>query len=313
MATMKAIRIHHFGGLEALELEDVPVPEPGENEVRLKMTAASLNPVDYKILHGRYPPIPAERLPLTSGRDVCGVVDACGPAPSPPAAGDELYAFIGEDRGSHAEYVIVKAGEYAAKPRQVDAAMAGAVPLAVLTAWQGLFVHGGLRPGQRVLIHGGAGGVGHFAIQLAKSVEAQVFTTVSAEDLDFVTGLGADQAIDYRSQRFEELVGDLDLVFDLVAGPTQDRSWQVLKEGGALISTLSEPSPQQAAARNIRSARYTARPDAGQLAEIARLIDAGKLRPVIDRCFALTDVRSACHHLEHDHLRGKVVLQPAPC
>jgi NADPH:quinone reductase-like Zn-dependent oxidoreductase len=310
METMKAVHIHHFGGPEVLRVEDLPVPKPTGSEILVKVLAAGLNPVDYKIREGKYPRIGADRLPLVGGRDLCGAVQACGADVKDITPGDEIYAFIGEDRGTHAEYTIVRSGEYAAKPVGLDARHAAAVPLAALTAWQGLFDHGGLKQGQLVLIHGGAGGVGHFAVQFAKAAGALVVTTASAGDMAFVAELGADQAIDYRAQRFEDLVADVDLVFDLIGGETQERSWSVLKRGGALISTLNEPSSETAAACGVRAGRFTAHPDGGQLSRITGLIEAGKVRPVLERSFELKDIRSAHHHLEHDHIRGKVVMTP---
>jgi NADPH:quinone reductase-like Zn-dependent oxidoreductase len=219
--------------------------------------------------------------------------------------------MLGRDRGAHAEYVVVKALEGAAKPERIDHVHAAAVPLAGLTAWQGLFDHGGLSAGRRVLIHGGAGGVGHFAIQFAKARGAFVATTASGEDLDFVRELGADQAVDYKSERFEDVVEKVDLVFDLVAGETQDRSWAVVKPGGVIVSTLSEPSQEKARAHRARGTNYMAQPNAAQLAEIGRLIDAGKVRPHADATFRLEDVAAAEARLENGHVRGKVVLKAA--
>jgi len=160
--------------------------------------------------------------------------------------GDEVYAMLGIDRGSYAEHVIVKAQEAARKPTSLDHTAAAAVPLAGLTAWQGLFRYGGLQKGQRVLIHGGSGGVGHFAVQFAKARGAQVITTASEKHVAFARDLGADQVLDYKKQRFEDVVRDVDMVFDLIAGETQDRSWRVLRKGGILVSTLAEPSPEKA-------------------------------------------------------------------
>ncbi|MER8769713.1 NADP-dependent oxidoreductase [Mesorhizobium sp. M0092] len=185
------------------------------------------------------------------------------------------------------------------------------MPLAGLTAWQGLFDHGGLKSGQRVLIHGGAGGVGHLAVQFAKVAGAFVATTVSAQDFNFVRALGADQAVDYKNQRFEEVVEDVNLVFDLVAGETQDRSWDVLKPGGTLVSTLSEPSAEKARQHRARGVSYLTKPNAAQLAEISRLIDAGKVRPFVQAIYPLEDVAKAEERLEKQHTRGKIVLQVA--
>jgi len=293
-----------------LSLDEVQFPEPHDDEIVVKVHASSVNPVDYKIRSGQYGG-GKDRLPITLGRDLSGVVETCGTRAHTLKKGDPIYAMLGRDRGAHSEYVVVRALEAAAKPARVDHVHAAAVPLAGLTAWQGLFDHGGLSVGQRVLIHGGAGGVGHFAIQFAKTRGAFVATTASGEDLDFVRELGADQAMDYRSTRFEDIVEKVDLVFDLVAGETQERSWAVVKPGGIIVSTLSEPSQEKARARQARGTNYVAQPNAAQLAEIGRLIDAGKVWPHVDATFRLQDVAAAETQLENGHVRGKVVLEIA--
>lgn len=307
MATIKAVRVHTFGGPEVLSLDEVPMPQPRDDEVTLRVYAASVNPVDYKIREGTS----GEDLPVTLGRDVSGVVELCGTRAHTLKKGDPLFAMLGPDRGGNAEYVVVKATEAAAKPESLSHVEAAAVPLAGITAWQGLFDHGGLEPGQRVLIHGGAGGVGHLAIQLAKAADAFVATTVSAEDFDFVHRLGADQIVDYKKQRFEDVVEEVDVVFDLVAGDTQNRSWTVLKPGGRLVSTLSEPSPEQARQHQARGTSYVAQSNAAQLAEIGRLIDAGKVKPFVQATYPLEEVAKAEERLEKEHARGKIVLRIA--
>jgi NADPH:quinone reductase-like Zn-dependent oxidoreductase len=182
------------------------------------------------------------------------------------------------------------------------------LPLAGITAWQGLFRHGGLKSGQRVLIHAGSGGVGHFAVQFAKAKGAYVITTVSGENVDFVRRLGADEVIDHKKQQFENKVRDVDMVFDLIGGETEDRSWGVLKKGGVLVSTLSLPSQEKAKAHGVRGMRYTAEASGSELGEIAGLIDAGKVKPTISRTFPLKDAVSALQLVEQGHTRGKVVL-----
>jgi NADPH:quinone reductase-like Zn-dependent oxidoreductase len=310
MTTMKAVRIHRFGGSEALMLDDVPWPQPKDDEVLVRVHAASVNPVDYKIRSGSSS-VKEDQLPYTLGRDLSGTVELLGTRAHTLKAGDPIYAFIGMDRGTYAEYVVVKAMEMAAKPETLDHVQAAAVPLASLTAWQGLFDHGQLQAGQRVLIHGGAGGVGHLAVQLAKAKGATVLTTVSGSDLGFVRELGADEAIDYKAERFEDRARDIDLVFDLVAGETQDRSWGVLKEGGILVSTLGQPPSEKAAQHKVRAAGYRAQPNPAQLREIGRLIDDGQVRVVVDRMFPFAEAGAAQEYLEQEHVRGKVVLRVA--
>jgi NADPH:quinone reductase-like Zn-dependent oxidoreductase len=291
-------------------LDDVPWPQPKDDEVLVRVHAASVSPVDYKIRSGSSS-VKEDHLPYTLGHDLSGTVELLGTRAHTLKAGDPIYAFIGMDRGTYAEYVVVKAMEMAAKPETLDHVQAAAVPLASLTAWQGLFDHGQLQAGQRVLIHGGAGGVGHLAVQFAKAKGATVLTTVSGSDLGFVRELGADEAIDYKAERFEDRARDIDLVFDLVAGETQDRSWGVLKEGGILVSTLGQPPSEKAAQHKVRAAGYRAQPNPAQLREIGRLIDDGQVRVVVDRMFPLAEAGAAQEYLEQEHVRGKVVLRVA--
>ncbi|MDB5396908.1 MAG: Alcohol dehydrogenase zinc-binding domain protein [Rhodospirillales bacterium] len=308
MPMMEAVRIESFGGPDVLRLQQVLVPSPGAAEILLKVHAASVNPVDYKIRSGKYPAVKSDMLPYTLGRDASGLAVACGPGVTIAEKGDALYAVPAIDRGCYAQYVIVKQKEAARKPSSLDHVMAAAVPLAGLTAWQGLFRHGGLEAGQRVLIHGGAGGVGHFAIQLAKAKGAYVVTTVSKDNIDFARQLGADEVIDYKNERFEHKVSGMDMVFDLVAGETQDRSWGVLKKGGILVSTLTPPPPEKAAKYGVRGMRYTVKESGAELAEIAALIDAGKVVPHVARTYPLNEAAAAHEFLEKGSITGKIVL-----
>jgi NADPH:quinone reductase-like Zn-dependent oxidoreductase len=309
MSTMKAVCIYSFGGPEVLKLESIERPLPQDDEVLIKVRAASVNPVDYKIRSGSFSAVKQQQLPKVLGSDVSGTVERCGRAVRNMHEGDEVYAMLDGGPGGYAEYVTVKARLCAPKPKQLDHASAAAVPLAALTAWQGLFDHGHLVAGQRVLIHGGAGGVGHFAIQFAKAKGATVCTTVSAEDERFVRSLGADEVVDYKSERFEEKLHDVDLVFDLVAGDTQERSWAVLKDGGTLISTLAKPSEARAREHQARAAHYAVHSDGEELTEIGTLIDSGKVKPHIDATYPLERAAEAQRRIEGQHIQGKVVLQ----
>lgn len=308
---MKTQRFHAFGGPAVLKMEDLPRPELGEEELLVRVMAAGVNPVDYKIREGKYPAVKADQLPYVPGREIAGVVEACGGLVDEWKEGDAIFAMLGIEHGGYAEYAIVKDSEAAAKPRSLDFVSAASVPLAGLTAWQGLFRYGELKAGQRVLIHGGSGGVGHFAIQFAKVAGAYVITTVSAPHIDFVRSLGADQVIDYNAQRFEDVVKDVDLVYDLVGGQTQERSFEVVKRGGILVSTLTEPSQEKARAKGVRAMRYTCKENAGELEEIGRLIDDGKVKPKIARTYALAEAPSAQDYVEQGHTEGKVVLKIA--
>ncbi|HZP61485.1 MAG TPA: NADP-dependent oxidoreductase [Opitutaceae bacterium] len=304
---MKAIRIHSFGGSDVLNLEDVPAPQPKMGEVLIKVQAAGVNPVDYKMRSGKYK---ADRLhpPLTLGREVSGVVEGVGADVTEIEVGDNVYAFLASNSGGYAEYVVAQVNETATKPATLEHIRAAGVPLAAITAWQGLFDHGKLRAGERVLIHGAAGGVGHFAVQFAKNRGAYVIATASGEDADLLRKLGADEIINYHHERFEDRVREVDLVFDLVAGDTQQRSWRVLKDGGRIISTLQPPDRNEAVKRHALARSFMAEPSRDQLTEIARLIDAGKVSVVLDQTLPLAEARRAHDHLENDHIRGKVVL-----
>jgi NADPH:quinone reductase-like Zn-dependent oxidoreductase len=308
---MKAVRIHEFGGVDVLKLEDLPKPAPGPGEVLIEVKAASVNPVDYKTREGQYPPVTADTLPVTLGRDVAGVVEAIGEGVTTFRAQDPVFAMLPADRGGYAEWVRAPADVCAVKPAALDMIQAASVPLAALTAWQGLFTHGGLNQGQRVLIHGASGGVGSFAVQFAKIKGAEVFATASAGNLAYVESLGADRVVDYHAERFEDVVHDADLVYDLVGGETQDRSWRVLKRGGTLVSTVSQPDAGKATAAGVTAKRYAAQPDGGQLKQIAALIDAGRVKVAIDAVYALAEAAEAERHLRDDHVVGKVVLKVA--
>lgn len=306
---MQAVRIHRFGGPEVMAIDEIDQPTPAANEVVIKVFAASVNPVDAKMREGKYPVVTEKDLPYVLGRDVSGEIAAVGPGVTGISIGDKVFAFLSPEHGGYEEFVLARADEVAAIPQALDSVGAAAVPLAGITAWQGLFDHGHLESGQRVLIHGGAGGVGHFAIQFAKAKGAWVATTVSSSDKDFVTDLGADQVIDYKGETFEDVVEPVDLVFDLIGGETQERSFNVVKPKGALISTLQRPDKALAKTLGIRVARYTAQPNGGQLQEIAQLIDQGKVKVVVASTFGLRQAAEAQSALKDKHIRGKVVLK----
>ncbi len=304
-----AVCLPRFGDADVLSVTSVAIPQPGADEILVKVAAASVNPVDFKTREGHFPPVPQDALPIILGRDLAGTVETVGQNIEGISEGQPVFAFIGTDRGAQSDYVLVKAEEMAPLPDGLDMVHAAAVPLAALTAWQGLFDHGCLREGQRVLIHGGAGGVGHLAVQLARAKGATVFATCSSADVEFVRGLGAAMAIDYTTQRFEDHAQDMDVVFDLVGGDIQDRSWAVLREGGIMVSTLQAPDPDKAAAHKARAApRYMAHPDAGQLREIAELIAAHKVSVTVSQTYPLDQVQHAQRRLAEGHLRGKMVL-----
>jgi NADPH:quinone reductase-like Zn-dependent oxidoreductase len=305
---MRAYRVRRFGGPEVLEREPVPVPQPGRDEVLVKVRAASVNPVDIKTREGRYPLIREDALPFTPGRDFAGVVARVGEGVSGWKPGQEVYAFVGQGQGAFADYVLVKQSALARKPNTLDFPLACAVPLAALTAWQGLYEHGMLEADERVLIHAGSGGVGHFAVQFARLTSAKVFATASGDGVEFVRSLGVEHVIDYKTQKFEDAVCDVDLVYDLVGGQTQERSWNVMRKGGRLVSTLNEPSQVRAGERGAEALRYTAHPDGKTLARIGELIDDGAVRVVVSAKYPFDELSAALAHLQRGHIHGKIVI-----
>jgi NADPH:quinone reductase-like Zn-dependent oxidoreductase len=303
---MKAVRIHAYGGPE------VPRPSPRPDEVLIRVHAASVNPVDVAVRQGYMRTMLWHTLPLTLGWDVSGVVEQVGSHVSRFKPGDAVFAYSDLRRGgAYAEYIALPEREVALKPRTLEHVQAAAVPLTALTAWQALVERAQLAPGQTVLIHGGSGGVGTMAIQLAKVRGAKVIATGSAHNLDYLKSLGADEVIDYRATRFEDVVKEVDVVLDPIAGETQARSWQVLKKGGILVSLLDPSAPKQAEAHGVRGAWFLVSPDAEQLTEMARLIDAGQVRVVVSEVLSLKEVRRAQELIQGNHTRGKIVLRVA--
>lgn len=308
MPAIKAVRIHRFGGIETLQVEDVEPSMPDATEILVKVSAASVNPVDFKIRAGKYPAVNEDRLPYILGRDACGIVEKCGAGAEKFKIGDEVFGIVGIHGGGYAEKVVMAQDAVAARPANLDHVHAAAVPLAGQTAWQGLFRYGEVQSGQRILIHGGSGGVGHLAVQFAKARGAYVATTVSSHNVDFARSLGADVVIDYRKAPFEQAVRDFDMVFDLIDGETRQRSWGVLKKGGILVSTLTEPSQQMARQHGVRALRYTVQANGEELREIALLLEAGKVKPFVSQTFPLERAADALAAIESGHARGKVVL-----
>jgi NADPH:quinone reductase-like Zn-dependent oxidoreductase len=309
---MKAVAMHAYGGPEVLKYEDAARPDPATGEVLVRVHAAAVNPVDWKVRAGHLKGFLNYSSPLIPGWDLSGVVEATGAGVTDWKQGDAVYARPDLRRnGAYAEYIAVRASELGHKPRSIDHVQASAIPLACLTAWQALFDAGGLKAGQRVLIHAAAGGVGTFAVQLAKWKGAHVVGTASERNHAFLRELGADEVIDYTKTNFEEVVRDVDVVLDTLAGQTRDRSWNVLKKDGILVSILGQPSPDDAAQRGVRAAGVFVEPNQAQLGEIAKLVDSGKLRPIIEAVLPLAQAARAHEMNQTLHTRGKIVLQVA--
>jgi len=309
VATMKAVRIHEYGGPDVLRYEDALQPAVGADEVLIRVHATSVNPVDWVMREGYFKEFLPLAFPATLGRDVAGVIEAVGAAVSHVKPGDAVIAWVDPWRtGTHAEFVAVPASHVAAKPQSLDYFHAAAIPHAGLTAWQVLFDAAGLTAGQTVLIHAAAGGVGTFAVQLAKWKGAHVIGTASAHNLEFLRRLGADQAIDYTTSRFETVCNDVDVVIDTEGGETQQRSWGVLKPGGILVSLYSPPSEETAQAHGVRQKYFALQANPDELAELTSLVDAGKVRPIVTTVLPLSEARWAYDFSQSRHTRGKIVL-----
>jgi len=307
---MKAIRIHAYGDVDTLCYEDVSMPEPGPADIRIRVHAAAVNPVDWKIRAGYLAAFIPYKMPLTLGWDVSGVVDKLGAEVTQLAVGSAVYCRpdIARD-GSYAEYMVVRASEVAPKPETLSHNEAAAVPLAGLTAWQALFQHAQLKKGERVLIHAGAGGVGSFAIQFAKSAGAHVIATASSGNAVLVRDLGADEFVDYRAQRFEEVLDKVDVVLDTIGGDTQARSIPLLNSGGRLFSVVATPDAAALAAVGATGGHFMVQPSSEDLVRISSLIDNGTVRVVIDSVFPLSEARAAHTKSQTGRAKGKIVLE----
>jgi NADPH:quinone reductase-like Zn-dependent oxidoreductase len=305
---MRAIRLQQVGGSESLLCEDAPKPDPKDNQVLVQVYATAITPTEFAWYPTFHTPDGGSRpFPIILGHEFSGVVDAIGPACTGVQVGDSVYGlsdwFID---GAQSDYCLTIRANIAPKPASLDHVQAAAVPISALTAWQALIDRAQLSPGQRVLIHGAAGGVGSFAVQVARHKNAHVIATVSKANVHFVAALGADEVIDYRTTPFETIVRDVDVVLDTVGGDTRDRSWGVLSKGGQLVTIAADA--ERVSQPRVRDAFFIVEPNRDQLIEIARLIDAGVIRPIVGATFAMDNFRQA---YEEKPLRGKHVLRIA--
>ena len=306
---MKAVRIHEYGNRNVLAFEDAPMPSIASNEVLVRVVAASVNPVDWKIREGYLKEMISYPMPLTLGWDVSGVVTAVGADVTRFRVGDAVYSRPDIKRnGTYAEYVAIRDSEIALKPLTISHNEAASLPLAGITAWEALITTAQLSAGQKVLIHAGSGGVGSLAIQLAKTRGAHVIATTSGKNRALVESLGADEVIDYKTQNFAEILGDIDVIFDTLGGDIQESSWSVLKKGGILVSIVNPPSDTKASELGVRGAFLFIEPNAYILEQLAELVEQGKLRPVIGAEFALQDIEKAHALSETGRTVGKIVL-----
>jgi NADPH:quinone reductase-like Zn-dependent oxidoreductase len=321
---MKAVQFHSYGGPEVLRYEEVVAPIPKENELLIRVHAVGVNPLDWKVRAGSVqlpiiwrirdggaPLLSADALPFIPGFDVAGVVEAAGAAVESFMIGDEVYGM--PTSGGYAEYVAVPARDVAHKPRTLDFVQAAAIPSAAVNAWQGLFEVIQLAAGQTLLIHGAAGGIGTFAVQLAKWRGATVIGTASGDNVAYLRQLGIDEAIDYTKTRFENVVSGVDAILDLVGGETQQRSWPVLKAQGVLATVGGPLSHSSAEANPPHFHVYnTLRPVGQQLVELACLVDGGHLTPFVSTVLPLHEAAKAHLIIQSRHTRGKTVLQVIP-
>jgi len=309
---MKAIVVHEYGGPEVLKYEDVPRPVPKENEILVKVIAAGVNPVDSAARSQKFAQFLNIKLPAIPGYDIAGVVEKTGATVTKLKAGDPVYAYIGLDKGGgYAEYALATEKETSPKPKSLNYAAAAAVPLVSLTAWQALIDTAKLSAGQTVLIHGGSGGVGSFAIQIAKARGAKVFATASTPNQDLLKQLGADVAIDYTKQKFEDVAKDVDVVLDSVGKDTLARSYGIVKKGGIIVSLVARPDQTELDKHGIRGAPLGVEPNSDELAEITKLIDERKIKVIVSQTLPLAEAAKAQAQADTHHTRGKIVLKVA--
>jgi NADPH:quinone reductase-like Zn-dependent oxidoreductase len=306
---MKAVRIHRFGAPEVIVLEDVSKPEPSRGEVVVQVEAAGVGPWDGLVRSGKSA-LP-QPLPLVLGADLSGVVDSIGPGVEQFKVGDEVFGVTNERfTGACAEDAVVKAAMIALKPKTLNHTHAASVPVAAVTAWQMLFDFAQLSAGQAVLINGGAGNVGGYAVQFAKQAGAMVIATASTKDVSYVRSRGATGVIDYRTTRIEERVKDIDAVIDTVGGESLDRCYGVIKRGGILVSSASQPSHEKADQYGVRAVFFLVQVTTERLTNIAELIDAGKLKTEVGEVLWLEEARQGHQMLEGaPHRRGKIVIK----
>jgi NADPH:quinone reductase-like Zn-dependent oxidoreductase len=310
-SSMKAVVIHQSGGPEVLKYEDAPRPQPKDDEILIRVMAAGVNPVDVFIREGRFHAA-GHGFPLILGMDVAGLVEQTGSKVTRFKKGDAVYAYLSiDEQGGYAEFAVTKEDHAALKPHSIDFEHAAAVPLAATTAWQALVDKAGLKADQTVLIHGGSGGVGSFAVQIAKARRAKVIATASTANQDLLKQLGVDQPIDYTTTRFEDVVKDVDVVLNGVRGDSLARSYGIVKKGGIVVSITGPPDPAELDKHGIRGTGMGAHPDAKILEELAKLIDSKRITPVVSATLPLTDAAKAHEQIASTHTRGKIVLKVA--
>ena len=310
MPMMKAVIVREYGGPEVLKLEDVPRPEPKENEVLVRVIAAGVNPIDAIIREGTYAKEFGTHLPLVPGYDIAGVVEKAGKKITKLKTGDAVYGYV-LGGGGYAEYAVATEGEVSLKAEVTQFCSRGGRPAGGLDGLAGADRPAKLSAGQTVLIHGGSGGVGTMAIQIAKARGARVIATASTPNQDLLKELGADVAIDYTKTKFEDVAKDVDVVLDSVGKDTLARSYGVVKKGGFIATLVSRLDQAELDKRGIRGASIAVKPNAEELAEITKLIEEKKIKPVVTRMISLADAVNAQQQIATHHTRGKIVLRIA--
>jgi NADPH:quinone reductase-like Zn-dependent oxidoreductase len=308
---MKAAQINEYGDASVVQINEVDKPAAGEGQVLIEVHASSLNPFDSKLRDGAMPNIPL-KFPATLGGDIAGVVVEIGPGASDFAVGDKVYgqaAVVAGNSGAFAEYAATKVGQIAKAPANLDFAEAASLPLVGVSAVQALAEHINLQPGQKILIHGGSGGIGSIAIQVAKHLGAYVATTAPGEAMDFVKGLGADEVIDFKTQDFTTLVHDYDAVFDTVGGDVFEKSLGVLKQGGVAVSMIAHVEDAAAQQHGVTAISQGTKVTTEKLEKLAKLVEDGVVTPQVAKVFPLGQVQEAFRFRETQHYTGKVVLQ----
>jgi len=308
--TMKAVVIHEYGDPEVLKYEDIPRPEPKDDQLLIRVIAAGVNPVDGMLRSGMFAKEGNRAFPIILGGDVAGIVEKVGSKITKFKADDPVFAYVSLDNsGGYAQYALVTEREAAPKPKSLTYVEAAAVPVVAMTAWQALVDTAKLSGGQTVLIHGGSGGVGSFAIQIAKARGAKVIATASTANQDFLKQLGADVAIDYTKQKFEDVAKDVDVVLDSIGRDTLARSYAVVKKGGIIVSLVARPKESELEKYGIRGSALNAEPNSEELAEIGRLIDDKKIKVIVSQTFPLSEATKAQEQVATGHTRGKIVLK----
>ena len=309
---MKTVRIHEYGNADVLRIEEMPVPKIADDELLVKIHAASVNPVDWKMREGYLKDMHLHNLPLTLGQDFSGTIEKVGRNVMGFKTGDKVFGRPSmEENGSYAEFIVVKSNEVALMPKTSTYDEAATIPVAGTAAWDALINKGKIHKGQRVLILAASGGVGSLAVQIAKNMGCYVIGTTSKVNVNFVRDLGATEVIDYLSEDFSERLTNIDVVLDTIGGTVQERAFKVLRKGGVLVSTANRPNQEFANRYGVRAEFVFVGPDAHILNELKTLIEMGQIRPVIDKIFRFEDVKQAQNYSQSGKACGKIVLEVA--